>query len=176
MPRSARIVHPGAPHHVIQRGNRQQRVFHTDADYAFYRGLLAHACRRDAVTCWAWCLMPNHVHLVLMPEDEGGLARAVGRTHRLYSAEYNRHAGMRGHVWEGRFRSSPMDERHLAHGCRYIELNPVRAGLVSRPEDWPWSSCRTHLSGQDDDLVTVRPMFDRVGDWAAYLAAIDPYA
>lgn len=176
MPRSARIIYPGAPHHVTQRGNRRQQVFHNDRDYARYVGLLTESCQRENVQCWAYCLMPNHVHLVLVPDDESGLSRAVGRTHRRYTQYFNHNAKSAGLLWQGRFKSSPMDEARLFAACRYIEFNPVRAGLVVRAEDWPWSSVRAHLTGQDDGLVRVGPMQDRVADWEEYLHAVDPYA
>jgi putative transposase len=176
MPRSARIIHPGAPHHVTQRGNRRQQVFFSDDDYAHYLALLAESCRAENVQCWAYCLMPNHVHLVLVPEDELGLSRVVGRTHRLYTQYFNRGAQSAGLLWQGRFKSSPMDELRLFAACRYIEFNPIRAGLVTRAEDWRWSSVHAHLAGKDDGVVRVAPMQDRVADWNEYLHAIDPYA
>ena len=176
MPRSARIIHPGAPHHVTQRGNRRQQVFFSDDDYAHYLALLAESCWAENVQCWAYCLMPNHVHLVLVPEDELGLSRVVGRTHRLYTQYFNRGAQSAGLLWQGRFKSSPMDEPRLFAACRYIEFNPIRAGLVARAEDWRWSSVHAHLAGKDDGLVRVAPMQDRIADWHEYLHAIDPYA
>ncbi|BDW99831.1 transposase [Maricaulis maris] len=176
MPRSARIIHPGAPHHVTQRGNRRQQVFFAEDDYAHYLVLLSESCRSENVQCWAYCLMPNHVHLVLVPEDGQSLSRAVGRTHRLYTQYYNRGAGGAGLLWQGRFKSSFMDEARLFAACRYIEFNPVRAGLVARTEDWRWSSVHAHLAGKDDGVVRVAPMQDRVADWDEYLHAVDPDA
>ncbi len=176
MPRSARIVHPGAPHHVTQRGNRRQQVFFTDGDYAHYLKLLTQACQREQVQCWAYCLMPNHVHLVLVPDDRAGLSRTLSWTHRLYTHYFNTTGAGAGILWQGRFKSSALDEARLHSVCRYIEFNPVRAGLVAHAQDWRWSSVHAHLSGRSDALVRVEPMMSRIPDWRGYLHAIDPYA
>ena len=171
MPRVARLVHPGIPHHVTQRGNRRLPTFFSDADYRLYLRLLRHACGESGTAVWAWCLMPNHVHLVLVPAREDGLRAALAPTHRLYTAEINRREGWRGHLWQGRFASFPMEEAHL-HAClRYVELNPVRAGLVDRPESWRWSSARAHLGLDADRLTDLAPAAQRIEDWAAFLAA-----
>ncbi len=169
MARLARFVLPGAPHHVTQRGNRRQPTFFSDDDYRRYLALIAEGCRDAGVACWAYCLMPNHVHLILAPEDEGGLRRALGEAHRRYTREINQREGWRGYLWQGRFASFPMDEAHLLACARYVELNPVRARLVERPEDWRWSSAAAHLAGRDDALVDVAPLLERVGDWRALL-------
>jgi putative transposase len=171
MARLARVVAAGAPHHVTQRGNRRQQVFFCDEDYDAYLSMLGEGCRGAQVQVWAWCLMPNHVHLILVPSDEGGLRAALGEAHRRYSRRVNLREGWRGYLWQGRFASVPMDEPHLLACARYIELNPVRAGLVERPEQWPWSSVHAHLEGTMDGLVAAAPLIERVGDWRAFLAA-----
>ena len=170
MGRMGRVVAPGLPHHVTQRGNRCMQTFFCEADYGYYIALMAEWCVRFDVLVWAYCLMPNHVHLVLVPESVEGLHRAVSEVHRRYTRAVNSREGWRGHLWQGRFASFVMDEPHLLTAMRYVELNPVRAGLVERPESYPWSSARAHLLGHDDDLVRVEPMLSMVGDWAAYLA------
>lgn len=171
MSRSPRQVLPGIPHHVTQRGNRRQATFFADSDYALYVGLLRHWCAKSRTAVWAWCLMPNHVHLVLVPADADGLRAALAPTHRLYTGEINRREGWRGHLWQSRFASFPMEERHL-HAClRYVELNPVRAGLVGRPEDWSWSSARAHLGLGPDRLTDVTPMRERIENWRDFLDA-----
>ena len=170
MARLGRIIAPGFPHHVTQRGNRRMQTFFADEDYQQYISLMAEWCGRFHVEVWAYCLMPNHAHLVLVPANEEGLHRAVSEVHRRYTRHVNFREGWRGHLWQGRFASYVMDERHLLSAVRYIELNPVRAGLAERPEAYPWSSARAHMSGQDDGLVTVEPMLNMVDDWAAYLA------
>ena len=127
MARLARVVVPHIPHHVTQRGNRRQQVFFGEADYAAYRALLAEGCREAGVSVWAYCLMPNHVHLILLPPEAGALRAALSEVHRGYTRLVNFREGWRGYLWQGRFASFPMDERHLLTCARYVELNPVRA-------------------------------------------------
>lgn len=169
MPRGARLVVPGIPHHVTQRGNRRQQTFFCDEDYRLYLKLLRYCSRQAGTAVWAWCLMPNHVHLILVPAHSGGLRAALAETHRRYTWAVNRREDWRGHLWQSRFASCPMDEAHLNACVRYVELNPVRAGLVARPEHWPWSSARTHLGLTDDRLTDVGPMRQRVEDWQRLL-------
>lgn len=172
MARFARVVVPGVPHHVTQRGNRRHPIFFEPGDQEVYRGLLAERARRAGVEVWAYCLMPNHVHLVLVPQTEDGLARAIGETHRRYTAFVNARARWTGHLFQQRFASVVMDDAHLAAAVAYVTLNPVRARLVAAPEDWEWSSARAHLAGRDDGLVRVRPVLDRFGDVRTLLAGI----
>ena len=178
MARVARIVVPGYPHHVTQRGNRRQRVFFGNSDYRAYIALMAEWCGRYGNAVWAYCLMPNHVHLVVVPADETGFRLGIGEAHRRYTRRINFRKGWRGHLWQGRFGSCVMDEPHLLAAVRYVETNPVRADLAKRPEDWPWSSAAAHVAGADDGLVTVGPMLDLVttfvADWRAYLAQESP--
>ena len=115
--------------------------------------------------------MPNHVHLIAVPSDETGLARAIGETHRRYTNFINARGRWTGHLFQRRYGSVVMDEDHLMTGVRYVSLNPVRARLVVRAEDWPWSSVRAHLAGCDDGLVIVKPVLDRVGNFAVLLAS-----
>lgn len=171
MSRLARLVIPGIPHHVTQRGNRGEPVFFEDGDYALYLDLLAAAAKRARVAIWAYCLMPNHVHIILMPSDEQGLWRTFGDLHRRYTKHVNARLGTTGHVWQGRFGSVAMDNDHLLNAVRYGALNPVRARLVDRAGDWRWSSAAAHLAGRDDRLVRVAPVLQRVGDFAAFLDA-----
>ena len=171
MARLARVVVEGVAHHVTQRGNRRQQTFFGDDDYAAYLDLLAQGCRAAGVEVWGYCLMPNHVHLILTPSDAGGLRAALAEAHRRYSRRVNLREGWRGYLWQGRFASVPMDGAHLLACARYVELNPVRAGLAVRAEDWPWSSARAHLAGRGDGLVKLQPLLDQVGDWAGFLDA-----
>jgi putative transposase len=170
MARLARVVVAGLPHHVSQRGNRRQPGFFGDADYAAYRALLAEGCRAAGVALWAYCLMPNHVHLILVPKDPDGLRAALGEAHRRYTRHVNLREGWRGYLWQGRFASFPMDEAYLLACARYVELNPVRAKLARRAADWRWSSARAHLAGRDDGCVSVRPLLDLAPDWRDFLA------
>jgi putative transposase len=120
-------------------------------------------CRKASVGVWAYCLMPNHVHLVLTPATSEGLARAIGETHRQYTGFINARARWTGHLFQGRFSSVALDNAHLVAAARYVALNPVRARLVACAEDWAWSSARAHLAGRDDGLVRVAPLLDRIG-------------
>jgi putative transposase len=169
MARLSRVVIPGVPHHITQRGNRRQQTFFRHSDYLDYIHVMSEECRRCAVDVWAWCLMPNHSHMVVVPSTEDGLRCAIGEAHRRYTSLVNLREGWRGHLWQGRFSSYVMDERYTLAAARYVELNPVRAGLVLRPQDYPWSSARAHLLGRDDGLVRVAPLLSRVPDWGNFL-------
>lgn len=169
MARIARVVAPGAPHHVIQRGNRRQTTFFLPEDYAFYISLMSEWTRKHGVEVWAYCLMPNHVHLIAVPQAEDGLRLAIGEAHRRYTRHVNAREGWTGHLWQGRFASFPMDERHLLAAARYVENNPVRAGLAGRASEYPYSSASAHVSGRDDTLVAVAPLLGLVPDWNSYL-------
>ncbi len=169
MARIARIVLPGVPHHVTQRGNRRETVFFEDGDYLLYKRLLAEAAERAGTAVWAYCLMPNHVHLILVPKTEDGLRATLAETHRRYTRAINARQDWTGHLWQGRFASVAMDEGHLMHAVRYVSLNPVRAQLVKRARDWKWASTRAHLSGKSDGLVDVGPVLKRYPDFRALL-------
>jgi len=169
MARLARLVVPGLPHHVTQRGNGRARTFFDDDDYALYRDLLAENCQAAEVEVWAWCLMPSHVQLILAPADADGLRRALAAAHRRYAGILQARRKRSGHFWQGRFGSVVMDEEHLAAAVRYVSLNPVRARLVARPQDWRWSSVRAHLSGRDDGLTTLAPVSERFAPFRAFL-------
>lgn len=170
MARMARVIAPGIPHHITQRGNRRQQTFFCDDDYIAYLDLMAEWCGKHRVEIWAWCLMPNHVHLIAVPESEEGLARAIGEAHRRYTRMINFRENWRGHLWQERFASFPMDESYLLAAARYVEMNPVAAGLVSQPDEYPWSSARAHLAAQDDRLTKVEPLLSMVGNWKEFLA------
>lgn len=169
MSRLPRIVVPGVPHHVTQHGNRRQQVFHDDADYALYLDLLAERCRDNQVSVWSYCLMPNHVHLIMTPATAEGLARAVGEAHRRYTAYINARERVTGHLFQARFNSVAMDDSHFLEALRYVAMNPVEAQLVAKAVDWPWSSARAHWSGCDDVLVHAAPVRERIADFAKFL-------
>jgi putative transposase len=173
MVRLPRLVLPGFPYHVTQRGNRREQTFFGDDDYALYRDLLAEAARRAGAEIWCYCLMPNHVHVIIVPADEDGLRRTFADAHRRYTGFINARHRWTGHLWQGRFGAVAMDEAHLACAMRYVSLNPVRARLVARAEEWPWSSVRAHLAGEDDALVRVAPALDRYGRFADFLGSQD---
>jgi putative transposase len=169
VPRTARIVIPDVPHHVVQRGNRQQRIFFSHADARRYVEMLAETCRAHRVRCLAWCLMPNHVHLVLEPATGIGLRSVMSSVHTRYAQRINRREGLTGHLFQDRFRSYPMDEAHLLVAVRYIENNPVKAGLAGSAEGWRWSSARAHVGAGVDALTDVAALAPLIGNWRAYL-------
>jgi putative transposase len=170
MARLARVVVPGLPHHVTQRGGRRQQTFFSDDDYADYLTLLLQALEQSGVTIWAYCLMPNHVHFIAVPTDAKSLARVFRTAHMRHARRVNEREGWRGHLWQERFYSVVMDERHLLLAARYIEHNPVRAGLCRRPEDWRWSSVHAHLGQRHDPVVDPLPLRQRVQDWTRFIA------
>jgi len=139
MPRTARLVIPNCPHHGIQRGNRRQRTFFNDDNYQYYIDLLAENCQQYNVEIWAYCLMSNHIHLIAVPKDEIGFSKAFGEAHKEYARYINRQKGWTGHLWQSRFSSFAMDETYLLSCAKYVELNPVKAKLCLRAEDWPYT-------------------------------------
>jgi putative transposase len=169
MSRIARLVVPGLPHHVTQRGNGRGRVFFDDDDYALYLALLAESCRAAGVACWAFALMPGHVHLILVPSDEDGLRAALAPVHRRYAGIVNGRRRKAGHFWQGRYGAAVMDEAHLAAAFRYILRAPVEAGLATSPEAWRWSSARAYLKGRGDGLTETGPMLKRFADMRVLL-------
>lgn len=170
MARSARIVAPGFPHHVVQRGARGMQTFFGDDDYRLYLQLLGEACKKFEVSIWAYCLMPNHVHLIVTPGDETGLAKAISDTHRKYSRAVNKREDWQGHLWQERFWSCPLDESHCVAATRYVECNPVRAKLTESPVDWQWSSAKVHTQGKLEGIVDACFMTELVSDWSAFLS------
>ena len=170
MARLARVVIPGLPHHVTQRGNRREAVFFGDDDYRAYLSLIAAAAQAANTQIWAYCLMPNHVHFIMTPTHEDGLRAVLAEAHRRYTGRINARFRQTGHLWQGRFGSVPMDEDHLLAAARYVAMNPVKAGMTAKPEDWPWASTRAHLRGQDDQVVATAPLLGRIADFAAFLS------
>lgn len=173
MTRIARIVVPHFPHHVSQRGNRRQTVFFSESDKSLYIELLKKYGQKEGIKYWSYCLMENHVHLVAVPEKETSLAKGIGRADREYSLLINSREGWRGYLWQGRFMSYPMDDNYLYAAIRYIERNPVRAGLVKHAEDYLWSSARAHVYCSDDPLVFEIPARLCIDNWAEYLKHLD---
>lgn len=170
MARLARFVLPGTPHHVTQRGNGRQQTFFSSEDYAAYRALLATHCAAHGVAVWSWVLMPNHVHLILVPEHPDALRGALSKVHRAYAGRIHARERRTGHFWQGRFGCVAMDEPHLRAALRYVALNPVRAGLVERAEDWEWASTRALLDpARGDGITDTAPVLERVPDFAALI-------
>jgi len=172
MARLARVVLPGIAHHVTQRGNGRAQTFFSDEDYGLYLSLLDGHCGEAGVGIWAWCLMPNHVHLVLTPSDEDGLRRALSKVHRQYAGYIHAREKRTGHFWQGRFGCVAMDEAHLAAAIVYVVLNPVRARLVKRAEQWKWSSIHAHLDpGKGDGVTDIKAVKVRFPDIAERIKA-----
>jgi len=170
LPRIARIAWTGCPYHVTHRGNRRGAVFLQDSDRHSYLGALSARAVREGLRIWAYCLMPNHVHLIVVGERATSMARCIGHTHRRHAQRVNTREGWTGHLWANRFYSTPMDDRYLWIAARYVELNPVRAGLVRRPTDYPWSSARAHACGTADSVLDPdRPFPGAVEDWEEWL-------
>ncbi len=172
MARLARIVIPEVAHHVTQRGNRRLPVFFSDDDRRAYLALVAAAAKAHDTACLAWCLMDNHVHLILVPANADGLRATLAEAHRRYSRDVNFREGWRGYLFQGRFASYPMDDAHLIAAVRYVENNPVAAGMVKAAGDWRWSSARSHIAGKrvaDDPLTDVAALGRHVRNWRAYL-------
>ena len=170
MARLARVVLPGYPHHITQRGNRRQDVFFEDSDYEHYLELLKQWSVQEEIEVWAYCLMTNHVHLIVQPNTQSNLGKAIGEVHRRYTTEINRREGWKGYLWQGRFASYPLDESWLLRAAAYVELNPVKAGIVSKAWDYRWSSVHAHLAGHDrNGLVKADRLLTLIGDWKSYL-------
>ncbi len=168
------MVAVGAPHHVTQRGNNRQKTFLYDSDCRFYLALLADQSRRHGLGILGYCLLPNHVHLIAVPERPDSLARALGRAHNLYSRWFNRLRRRSGHLWQNRFYSAPLGRDHLLTALRYVDLNPVRAGLIERAIDYRWSSAGAHVSGRDPGGLLDMAGWAEIcpgNDWAPYLEA-----
>ena len=172
MARLARVVVPGLPHHITQRGNRRQQTFFCDEDYEYYLELMGQWCTVHQVEIWAYCLMPNHVHLIAVPQSADGLRLAIGEVHRRYTRMVNLREEWRGHLWQGRFASFVLDEPYVLTAARYVELNPVRTGLVNAPSRYRWSSAAAHVRGKDDALVQVAPLLKLAPPWRRFLARV----
>jgi putative transposase len=171
--RLARAVFPGLPHHVTQRGNGRQQTFFNDIDYALYADLLREHCAAANVAVWAWVLMPNHVHLILVPSDEDGLRRALSRVHRIYAGRIHERLKRTGHFWQGRFGCAAMDDDHCRAALRYVAMNPVRAGLAKRAADWRWSSARAQFGIEPDAMTDVAAVRERVPDFEDLLRSAE---
>lgn len=167
--RLARLVARNMPHHVIQRGNRRQKVFFETSDRDFYLQLLEEKVEKYRVQVWAYCLMDNHVHLIVVPDEEKSLSLAIGETHKEYTRMVNFREKWRGYLWEGRFKSFIVDERYLVAAIRYIERNPVRAKVVNKAEDYEWSSARFHVKRESSSLLSDFYLLQDIQDWSEYL-------
>jgi putative transposase len=164
MPRPARLNLPGIPQHVTQRGNNRQACFFSADDYRLYLDLLSAACHKHDCALHAYVLMTNHVHLLLTPGNPDGVSRVVRDLGRDYVRTINRNYRRSGTLWEGRYKSSLIDEARYCLACyRYIELNPVRAGMVRHPGDYPWSSFRCNTTDKSGGLITPHACWQQLG-------------
>ena len=164
MSRRGRIVVPGVPLHVIQRGNNRSACFAEDEDRGFYLHHLGRLARQEGCEIHAYCLMTNHVHLLLTPTREESCSKLLQRLGLLHTRYSNRKYGRTGTLWEGRFRSCLVQSQFYLLACyRYIELNPVRAGMVDDPAAFPWSSYRANAVGFPDNLLTPHPEYTQLG-------------
>ncbi len=173
MARIARVVAPGLPHHIVQRGNRRQKVFFTEQDRIEYLRILREQSLRFNVSIWAYCLMENHVHLVVVPESKEGLSRMFGETHRRYTCRVHLREGWSGYLWQGRFMSYVLNEKHLYAAVRYVEQNPLKAQMVAKAEDYPWSSAKAHVYRTADAVLSKFFLLDEIKNWSEYLKLWD---
>ena len=171
MGRMRRVMFEGAPFHVTHRGNHRRPLFDDDTERRRYLDLLAEYAGRYGMSVWGYCLMDNHVHLIVVGVKRLSISKAVGNTHREFSRLRNKKSLVTGHTWGNRFFSSVLDEPHLWAAIRYVELNPVRAGIVDDPTGYGWSSARAHADGNRDDLLGPnRPFPGPIGDWRQWLS------
>ena len=166
MPRTSRVVLPGYPHHIVQRGHNRQVVFANDEDYLYYLGNLKEWKKELGCKIYAFCLMTNHIHLIV---DPGGNVKNLALLMKRISGRQTRHVnkleGRRGTLWEGRYRSSPINrDEYLLVCCRYVELNPVRAGIVEVPEEYKWSSYRYKVGKEKLNWLDLDPCYKRLGE------------
>jgi putative transposase len=167
MPRTARASQGGYCYHVLNRGNGRQTVFHKDGDFAAFVKLLREAGERTPMRLLAYCLMPNHFHLALWPSNDGDLSDYMRWLLTAHVRRYHQHYHGSGHIWQGRFRAFPIQEDdHLLTVWRYIERNPVRAGLALRAQDWLWSSAALRLGGEPPLELGPVP---RPADWLEHV-------
>jgi len=170
MSRIARIVAPGYPYHVTQRGNYQQPVFDEEDDFRQYLLWLKEYASKYSLNIWAYCLMTNHVHFVCVPINEDSLARTFNTLHMRYSQYFNYKKRLKGHLWQGRFYSCILDKKHVYTAVRYVENNPVRAGIVKKPHSYKWSSACDHVKRGKESLLSHDCfLVEEIEDWLKYL-------
>lgn len=165
---------PGIPYHITQRGNRREDVFISESDCNLYIKLLLAYSRENGLAIKGYCLMANHVHLVAVPSAEDTFCKVFKPLHMRYAQYLNRRLGVSGRVWQGRYFSCALDEAHYFRALRYVERNPVRAGMAERAEDYPWSSARGHCGLRCDVFAPdAESLSQTVGDWRVFLAECD---
>lgn len=174
MPRIARVVAIGLPHHITQRGNYQHKVFLGDNDRKQYLSWIKEYSKKYGLSILSYCLMDNHVHFIAIPEKEDALAKTFNTAHMRYSQYLNKKNRVSGHLWQGRFYSCVLDEKHLIVAAKYIERNPVRANVVRKPWEWEWSSSGAHI-GEDKSEIKLKNIFELINmscnEWKAYIGS-----
>ncbi len=174
MPRQARVVFSGIPHHITQRGNRREDIFFNDNDRKQYLSWLKEYSNEHNVEILAYCLMTNHVHIIAVPDKEDGLEKVLKPLHMRYAQKINRRKGWKGHLWQGRYYSSPLDDEYLMYATRYVERNPVRVKLVKIAENYNWSSAKAHCGITEDNITTKNKKwidkYDGIEDWSEWLS------
>jgi putative transposase len=172
MPRIARIVAVGLPHHITQRGNYRQNVFLDDDDRKQYLSWIQEYSNEYGLSILAYCLMQNHVHLIAIPDRQNSLAKTFNVAHMRYSQYFNKKMQTTGHLWQGRFYSCILDEPHLMVAAKYIERNPVRANIVRKPWEWKWSSALAHIK-KEESLIRLKDLFKIIDmsceSWRQYI-------
>jgi putative transposase len=169
MPRLARLIVPGIPHHLTQRGNRRQRVFFSEEDKSYYLKILKDNMEGTGLRILGYCLMDNHVHIVSTPSAKVDFASVLGETHRKYTTIINTREKWKGHLWQERYWSFPLDAPYLYRAVRYVERNPVRAGITRSAGGYRWSSARGHLLMGEDPILDLEGSLPIAENWAAYL-------
>ena len=155
---------PHLPHHVIQRGNNRTALFHADEDYGFYLGAVKSALRRTNLALHTYVLMTNHAHFIVTPPTRAALPKAMHSIGQRYATYYNQRYARSGGRFDGRYRSTVIDTDTYLYTCmRYVEMNPVRAGIVTAPHLYRWSSHAAHAHGVEDEIVTFHPMYVELG-------------
>lgn len=177
MPRIARIVAPNYPHHITQRGNYRQSIFSDDNDRIKYLSLINEYSHKYKVIILSYCLMDNHVHFVAIPKEKDSLARAFNTAHMRYSQYFNKKLKVYGHLWQGRFYSCVLDESHLIAASKYIERNPVRSNLTTKPWLWKWSSAQSHVESKTKPIIDATKLFEYIDfthdKWKEYIEHSD---
>jgi putative transposase len=177
MPRIARVVAVGYPHHVTQRGNYGQTVFLDDGDREKYLMWMQEYSNKFGTSLLVYSLMTNHVHFIGIPDREDSLAKTFSAAHMRYSQYFNKKMGAKGHLWQGRFYSCVLDDNHLMAAAKYIERNPVRAKLVKKPWEWKWSSASIHIGRECNRIIEVKDLFGIIDikkeEWKIYIDSED---
>lgn len=176
MARLALVVAVDVAHHVTQRGNRREYILSSDAERMVYLDLLRQALQLYPLSLIGYCLMSNHVHLIVIPHQPDALALAFKKAHGQYASYWNAAHASSGHAWQGRFYSCPLDPVHLWEALRYTELNPVRAGLVTEPQAWKWSSAAAHCGLAEPDISLTTDLWRQhwsPSTWRQFLAVVE---